>query len=95
MQPLIVRSNGIGINAATDRPAATALLFVEFMVDDAQEQIASFGRTPANRTASGGIPMEYKTINVDLEQLLDEDDKWRGLHEDGHHSSHGRLPGKP
>jgi iron(III) transport system substrate-binding protein len=81
VQPLIVRSNGIGINAATDRPA-TALLFVEFMVDDAQAQIASFHRTPANRKAPGGIPSQYKTVRVDLKELLDNEKKWKSLYED-------------
>lgn len=81
VQPLIVRANGIGINASTDRPA-TSLLFVEYMVEDAQAQIASFHRTPANRKAPGGIPKQYKTINVDLERLLDEEDKWKTLYEE-------------
>lgn len=81
VEPLIVRSNGVGVNVATDRPA-TALLFVEFMVDDAQEQIAGFGRTPANTTAPGGIPEDLETIVVDIDALLAEEDKWRGLYEE-------------
>lgn len=81
VEPLIVRSNGIGVNVATDRPA-TSLLFVEFMVDDAQEQIAGFGRTPANTTTSGGIPEDIETIVVDIDALLADEDKWRGLYEE-------------
>lgn len=81
VQPLIVRSNGIGINADTDRPA-TALLFVEYVLTEAQEQIASFGRTPGNSTAPGGIPEEYETLVVDLEALLADEDKWRTLYEE-------------
>lgn len=81
VQPLIVRANGIGINAATDRPA-TALLFVEYMVEDAQPLLASFHRTPANRKAPGGIPSQYKIINVNLKDLLDNEDKWKSLYED-------------
>lgn len=81
VQPLIVRANGIGINAATDRPA-TALLFVEYMVEGAQPRLASFHRTPANRNVPGGIPKQYKTVNVDLENLLDNEDKWKSLYED-------------
>ena len=81
VQPLIVRANGIGINVATDRPA-TALLFVEYMVEDAQAQIASFHRTPANRNAPGGIPAQYKIINADLDDLLDNEKKWKALYED-------------
>lgn len=79
-EPIIVRPNGVAIHRDTDAPA-TALLFVEYLLTDAQEMLAEFDRSPAN-TAYGGVPEGYETITIDLELLLEERDKWEGLYEE-------------
>lgn len=80
VEPIIVRPNGIGIHRDTDSPAS-ALLFVEYGLTEAQATLAEFERTPAN-PEYGGVPEEYELVTVDLEQLLDEQDKWEGLYEE-------------
>ncbi|MPZ89562.1 MAG: extracellular solute-binding protein [Nitriliruptorales bacterium] len=81
VEPLILRPNGIGIPVFTQRPAS-ALLFTEFMLTDAQPMLAEFERTPALRTVEGGVPAEYDPIPVDLELLLDERENWESLYEE-------------
>lgn len=80
VEPLIARPNGIGIYRDTDRPAS-ALLFAEYALGDAQEMLAEFGRTPAN-PKYGGVPEEYELITVDPDSLLDEHDEWADLYEE-------------
>lgn len=80
VEPIVMRPNGIGVHRDTDRPA-TALLFTEFMLTDAQEMLGDFERTPAN-TEYGGISEEYELISVDLDEVLDTREKWESLYED-------------
>jgi len=44
-----------------------------------QELLAGFERTPAN-PSYGGVPEGYELLTVDLDQLLDERDKWESLY---------------
>jgi iron(III) transport system substrate-binding protein len=81
VEPLVARPNGVAVHADTDAPA-TALLFVEWALTDAQKMVVEdFGRTPASRLVEGGIPPEYEVLTVDLVSLLQERDKWEGLYE--------------
>lgn len=77
-EPIIVRPNGIGIPRDTEHPAS-ALLFAEYGLTDAQEMLAEFERTPAN-PAYGGVPEKYELETVDLDKLLDERKKWESLY---------------
>ena len=79
-EPIIVRPNGIAIHRDTDAPAQS-LLFVEYLLSDAQAMLAEFDRSPAN-TTYGGVPEGYETITVDLQEMLDQRDKWEGLYEE-------------
>jgi len=81
IEPLIVRPNGIGIHADTRYPAS-ALLFVEFMLDDVQPLLAEFGRTPANQSVPGGVPAHYQVLSVDLVALDADREKWETLYEE-------------
>lgn len=78
-QPIIIRPNGIGIHRNAVHPAS-ALLFLEFMLTDAQQLLLEIDRQPASAGVSGGgIPEGVDAIVVDLDALLDERDKWKGL----------------
>jgi iron(III) transport system substrate-binding protein len=79
-EPIIVRPNGIGIHRDTDAPAQS-LLFVEYLLSDAQGMLAEFDRSPAN-TTYGSVPEGYETITVDLEAMLNEREKWEGLYDE-------------
>jgi iron(III) transport system substrate-binding protein len=77
--PIIIRPNGIGIHKYADEPAS-ALLFLEFMLTDAQQLLLDIDRQPASAgIEGGGIPAGVEAIVVDLDALLDERDKWEGL----------------
>ena len=43
--------------------------------------LAEFDRSPAN-TTYGGVPEGYETITVDLQEMLDQREKWEGLYEE-------------
>lgn len=78
IRPVILRPNGVGIMKHTRSPA-TALLWVEFLLTDAQEIFAADYRGPASTTVEGGIPREYSPILVDFEAVTNERDKWEAL----------------
>jgi iron(III) transport system substrate-binding protein len=81
IQPLIVRPNGVGIHSGAERPAS-ALLFTEFLLTDAQSQLLEIDRQPASaKVAGGGLPTRYENIVVDVETVIDELDKWTDLYE--------------
>ncbi|HEU4541786.1 MAG TPA: extracellular solute-binding protein [Jiangellaceae bacterium] len=78
IQPLIIRPNGAGIMRGVQNPA-TALLWTEFLLTDAQEILAEDYRGPASTAVEGGVPPEYEPILVDIEAINAERDKWEGL----------------
>lgn len=78
-EPIIIRPNGIAIHKYADEPAS-ALLFLEFMLTDAQSLLLEIDRQPASAGVSGGgIPEGAETMVVDLAALLEEREKWEGL----------------
>ena len=80
VEPIVIRPNGVGIYRDTDAPA-TALLFCEFMMSDAQELLVEFERTPANTTVEeGGIPEGYELLSADVDELNQQRDKWEELY---------------
>lgn len=81
VEPAIVRPNGMAIHRDTDCPAG-ALLFVEFSLDEAQELLIEFDRSPASTKVKGAFPEDVETILVDVEALLEEADKWDSLYEE-------------
>ncbi|HZL06263.1 MAG TPA: hypothetical protein VFE45_12760, partial [Coriobacteriia bacterium] len=58
VNPMIVRSNGVGIHERTQCPAS-ALLLTEFMLTDMQPMLPDFGRTPALEGVPGGLSSDY------------------------------------
>jgi iron(III) transport system substrate-binding protein len=82
VEPIIIRPNGIGIHKNARAPAS-ALLFLEFMLTDAQELLLEIDRQPASvGVEGGGIPEGVETQIVDLAALLEEREKWEGLWEE-------------
>ena len=79
VEPIIMRPNGIAIHCDADLPA-TSLLFTEFMLTDGQELLPGLDRTPANVNAGGGIPDQYELISVDLDNILEQQEKWEELY---------------
>jgi iron(III) transport system substrate-binding protein len=82
VEPLVVRPNGVGIHSNAGHPA-TALLWNEFELSDAQKEFIEIDRQPASASVEGGgLPEGFDFIEVDLEAVVDEIDKWEGLYEE-------------
>ena len=79
VEPLVVRPNGAGVHRDTDTPA-TALLFVEFLLTDAQPIFSDLGRTPASTTTAGGLAPGYDILAVDVVGLNQSREKWENLY---------------
>lgn len=78
-EPIVIRPNGIAIHRYAVNPAS-ALLFLEFMLTDAQQLLLDIDRQPASAgIEGGGIPVGVDSVVVDLAALLDEREKWEGL----------------
>jgi iron(III) transport system substrate-binding protein len=82
VEPLVVRPTGIAIHAGTAAPA-TALLFVDWLLSDAgQLVLAERFRTPASASVEGGVPAGLDILNVDVEALAENRQKWESLYEE-------------
>jgi iron(III) transport system substrate-binding protein len=81
VEPIVVRPNGVGIVASTSRPASS-LLLLEYMLTDGQPLLIESGRTPGSTKYEGGLPDGLQTLGVDLQELQDNNDKWRDLYEE-------------
>jgi iron(III) transport system substrate-binding protein len=80
-EPIIIRPNGIAIHRNARSPAA-GLLFLEFMLTDAQPMLLDIDRQAASTSVQGGgLPSGVNSRVVDLAALLDEREKWEGLWE--------------
>lgn len=78
-QPIVIRPNGIAIHKYAQRPAS-ALLFLEFMLTDAQQMLLDIDRQAASAgVQGGGIPEGVESVVVDLPALLEDREKWEGL----------------
>ena len=68
------------------------MLFLEFMLTDAQTLLLEIDRQPASAGVSGGgIPEGVDTMVVDLPALLEERDKWEGLWDEIIEGSEGQT----
>jgi iron(III) transport system substrate-binding protein len=82
IEPLVARPNGIGIHASAEHPAS-AMLFTEWALTDAQSSLLQFDRQPASTAVEGGgLPTEYENVVVDVDAVIDELNKWSGLYEE-------------
>lgn len=78
IRPMILRPNGVGIMKHVQNPA-TALLWVDFLLTDAQQILAEDFRGPASTKVEGGIPSEYDPMLVNFQAVTEEREKWEGL----------------
>lgn len=91
IEPLIVRPNGVAIHANAQRPAS-ALLFTEFLLTDAQTKLLAVDRQPASAAVEGGgLPSKYTNVVVDVETVIDEFDKWSKLYDEVVRQSGGKV----
>ncbi len=76
VEPVIARPQGVGVARFAPRPHA-ALLFADFMLSpEAQEMLASMGRTPSSRAVKSEVSgINY--ITLDAAVVLDEAEKWQ------------------
>lgn len=82
VEPLVIRANGGAVHVDTDAPA-TSLLFLEFLMTDAQELLVEFERTAANLTVEeGGVPEGYELIAADVTELNEQREKWETLYDE-------------
>lgn len=79
VDPVIARPNGGSCMKSAQNPA-TAMLFMDWLLEDGQKVITDLGLTPAIQEGDdlGGATL----IPVDTERLLDEGDKWSKQYDD-------------
>ncbi len=74
LQPLVARSNGVGVALHAPHPAA-ALLFHDFMLSDAQELLVSMNYVPAGAKVASAF-RDVRIRIADPVVMLDQRDKW-------------------
>ena len=79
VDPLIARPNGAGCMKTAQNPA-TAMLFLDWLMQEGQEIIAAEELTPAIQEgdAFGGAEL----ISIDMEKLLEEGEEWSKRYEE-------------
>lgn len=78
VEPVISRPNGVGLMKTVQNPAS-ALLFIDWLLSDAQEYLVESGITPARADLGGLEGLEI--ISVDLESFAAEEDEWTDRYE--------------
>jgi len=77
----VVRPNGIGLICTAQNPAS-ALLFFEWVLTDAQELLLEDFRVPARESVQTGDLEGVQTVSVDVEQLVSEGAEWEQRYEE-------------
>lgn len=80
VQPLVLRPNGAGLMGTAQNPAA-ALLFMDFLLTDGQQNIADEFRVGSVPTADDPLA-GLEAIEVDEEEMLTNVKKWDDLYSD-------------
>ena len=75
VEPVVVRPNGIGLICTAQNPAS-AVLFFEWVLTDAQELLLEDFRVPARESVQQGDLQGVNTVSVDVEQLVNEGLEW-------------------
>ena len=78
VQPVVLRPNGAGLMKSAKHPAA-AMLFLDFLLTDGQQQIADANRIGAIPTADDPLA-GVETVTVPEQELLDNPQKWNDLY---------------
>jgi iron(III) transport system substrate-binding protein len=75
VEPVVARANGAGLLKSSEHPA-TAMLFLDWYLEDGQAVILENGLTPAVMP-DGSDPLGgLEVLPVDVQQLLDEGTEW-------------------
>lgn len=79
LEPAVARTSGVTLARRAPHPNA-AVLFVDFMLSDAQAMFPSLDLIPVIRSMEG-MPKQVKWKFVDPVKILDESDKWSKLYQ--------------
>jgi iron(III) transport system substrate-binding protein len=80
VEPAIVRPNGAGLMKTAANPA-TAMLFMDWLLEEGQAVIVEESLTPA--IVEGGDPLaDVELVPVDIQRLLDEGDEWSAKYDE-------------
>jgi iron(III) transport system substrate-binding protein len=80
VEPAIVRPNGAGLMKTAANPA-TAMLFMDWILEEGQAVIVEESLTPA--IVAGGDPLaEVELVPVDVARLLEEGDEWSAKYDE-------------
>lgn len=81
VEPLVVRPNGVALLRNAKNPAS-ALLFMEWVLGDAQQLMLAEHRIPARADLQKGALSGVDTVTVDTGKLVAEGDKWEARYEE-------------
>ena len=80
VEPLVQRPNAGAPVCSSDMPA-TALLFVDYLIDEpGQEMMVSFERVPTHTSIEGGLNPDYELVSVDVAEMAQNREKWETLY---------------
>lgn len=81
VEPLVMRPNGAAPMCDSDMPAS-ALLFVDYLLsEDGQKMMVSFERIPTRTSVKSAMnPEEFEVVNVNLDEMVNNRDKWIDLY---------------
>ncbi|MQA93474.1 MAG: extracellular solute-binding protein [Streptosporangiales bacterium] len=80
VEPLVVRPNGVALLRNAKNPAS-ALLFMEWVLGDAQQLMVAEHRIPARADLQKGALKGVDTVTVDIGKLVSEGDQWESRYE--------------
>jgi iron(III) transport system substrate-binding protein len=78
VEPVIVRSNGVGLIRDAQHPAA-AVLYLEWLIGPGQAVAFDLGRDPARRDLAAGD--DFRTVPVDYSKLVTRQKEWTTQYE--------------
>jgi len=81
VEPVLMVPVGPGLVCTAQNPAG-ALLFIEWMLTDAQELLLEDFRVPTRASMQAGDLQSVETFAVDVEKLVAERDKWEQGYEE-------------
>ena len=79
LEPGIARISGVALARRARHPNA-AVLFIDFMLSDAQQLFPALDLIPANR-GTDGLPRNVKWKFVDPNTVINESEKWSKLYQ--------------
>jgi iron(III) transport system substrate-binding protein len=78
LEPLIARSNGVGIATRAPHPKAARLFYDYLLGEEAQQSFVSMDYVPSNTKVASPLK-GVKILQADPVRALDESEKWTGL----------------